>query len=515
MLNEDEFLRDSSSGADAWTRYCGFLELSVDRFCEIQRRLLIRQLEKVVEAPLYQKLVGVTKPLDIDEFRRAVPLTSYKDYVPYLQDEQERELPQKPLYWIHTSAVGGSFKRVPWTDRFHRLQCRNIISAMILSSAEEMGDIHVRPGCKVLNLIPEKPFASAQLASAITDRFSARLIPTPETSEKLPFRKKIDTAIAMALNSDIDFAIGMTSSLLKLGERFSNRLPDIRRSPLDMMKLHPVVTWRLLRNRSTDIQLPGMAWKVKGIIGWGADSNIFERDIEQQWGKKLQQMYASSESGIMAMQDWHHGPLAFLPDSVFFEFIPQEFVNASAPITVLITDVEEGKAYEPVITSFYGMPFLRYRQGDLVRFVASEGKENGVPRITFVGRADDIIDLFGIARINTEVFSQALDKGGFSKKEWFLRKEFNAGRVILQLYIELDSGIDVADVERRMSRALKLVDRHWAEAIYTMGYNPIKIKALPPGTFRLLSNNSKEIHMNPPEPTIQEIDRLVSVNHVV
>lgn len=508
MLYEDQFLRDGSSSATAWTRYCGFLDLSVDQFCEIQRKLLIRQLEKVTEAPLYKKLVGGAKPLSIDEFRRAVPLTSYKDYAPYLQDGQESELPQKPRYWIHTSAARGTFKRVPWTDRFHRLQCRNIISALILSSAKGPGDVQVMPGCKILNLIPERPFASAQLAFGLTDQFSAQPIPALEASEKLPFIKKMDAAIMLALNSNIDFAIGMTSSLLKLGERFRYLLPDIRRSPSAMMKLHPAVAWRLLWSWRDGSQLPAGAWKVKGIIGWGADSDVFEKEFEQQWGKKLLQMYASSESGIMAMQDWRHGPLAFLPDSVFFEFLPQEFVGTSTPSTVLISDVEEGKVYEPVITSFYGMPFLRYRQGDLVRLVTVDGKGNSVSRMTFVGRADDTIDLFGIARLNTEVFSQALDQSELSQREWFLRKELNQGRVMLRLYIELDRGTDVVDVERRVSRALKLLDRHWGEAVYTMGYNPIKIKALPPGTFHRLGGGHSRVHMNPPDSTIQKIDRL-------
>jgi len=193
---------------------------------------------------------------------------------------------------------------------------------------------------------------------------------------------------------------------------------------------------------------------------------------------------------------------------VFFEFIPQESLNASNPSTLLINEVEVGKVYEPVITSFYGMPFLRYRQGDLVRIVSCDSKENGVPRMTFVGRADDIIDAFGIARLNTEVVSQALGQIGLTQREWFLRKEFNQDRVILRLYIELDSGNDVATVEQRVSRAVKSIDRHWGEAVYTMGYNPIKIRALPLGTFRRLGDDCARVHMNPPDSMIKEIERL-------
>jgi phenylacetate-coenzyme A ligase PaaK-like adenylate-forming protein len=173
---------------------------------------------------------------------------------------------------------------------------------------------------------------------------------------------------------------------------------------------------------------------------------------------------------------------------------------------VLISEVEPGKVYEPVITNFYGMPLMRYRQGDLLRFVMPDGNANLVPRIQIIGRADDTIDVFGISRINTVTVAQALEQSGLSCDDWFLKKEFESGKMLLRLYIELDGSIDAAEMKRRFSRGLKLVDRHWAEAIFTMRYNPLEIKLLPPGTFRRLHDSHKMVHINPPDSTIQEIN---------
>ncbi|MFC1971739.1 GH3 auxin-responsive promoter family protein, partial [Chloroflexota bacterium] len=148
-------------------------------------------------------------------------------------------------------------------------------------------------------------------------------------------------------------------------------------------------------------------------------------------------------------------------------------------------------------------------QGDLLRFCPPDGKADLVPRMEFVGRADDLIDIFGISRITTDTVVQALERTGIFHDKWFLTKEFKHRQLVLRLYTELDGATDVVEMKRRLSRELRLIDRHWAEAIYTMGYNPLQIELVPPGTFRHLSDTQKRAHINPPESTMQEIDRLI------
>jgi phenylacetate-coenzyme A ligase PaaK-like adenylate-forming protein len=366
----------------------------------------------------------------------------------------------------------------------------------------------VTPGCKFLEIVPDKPFASAQLAWQLLEQFTVTAIPPQDKMEQMTFNKKLDISIQLALKSDVDFVGGMTSSLIKFETRFARLLSHIVRSPRAIMRLNAKVFWRLLRRLGRSNYFPRDAWVIKGIIGWGADTTSFAPSIERQWGKKLLELYASSEGGIMAMQDWRHGPLVLLPDIVFFEFIPHELVSQDNPSTVLIKDVEYGKIYEPVITQLHGMPFVRYRQGDLIRFVRPDGNSSLVPRIEFVGRADDVIDLFGIARINTNSFQQALKTNGLSGDEWFLKKEFEHDRVILRLYTEGSGSTDVAKIKRNLSTELRAVDRHWAEAIYTMGYNPLHIEIVPQGMFRLFTDVQKREHINPTESVLERMRQL-------
>jgi len=262
MLSENEFFRDNNSDT-VWTRYCGFLDLSLEKFCEIQQRLLLDQITKAADAPLYKELMPNARLRSIEEFRLTVPLSNYKDYTPYLQDDREDMLTEKPHYWVHTSASRGIFKRVPWTHRFHLMQSRNVISALILSAAKESGDVRVTPDCKILNLLPRRPFASACLGFGVIERFSAQLVPPLQSSEGLPFIKKMDTAILSALNDDIDFAFAMTSSLLRTGQRFGQLWNQIKRKPRILFKLHPSVALRLLWSKRDAHAFPKSAEQLR------------------------------------------------------------------------------------------------------------------------------------------------------------------------------------------------------------------------------------------------------------
>jgi hypothetical protein len=511
VRNEDAFFQ-SGRADDLWQRYCGFLSLSLDEFIHIQHGLLKEQigfLNNIADQKEPPTRNGIST---IDEFRQSLPLKNYENYSSQLQEEHENLLPEKPFYWVHTSAARGTYKKVPWTSRFNSVQCRNVISALILSAAQDMGDIKLAPGCRVLHLLPGRPFASASLAHALLEQFSVRTIPPLGEDENMAFTARIDKAMTMGLSSNIDYVVAMTSSLIKMGERFDHVWNKTRKNPLNILKIHPQVDWRLLNRKNNNEHFPVDVWALKGIVSWGADSAGLSGAIEQQWGRRPVQMYGSSEGGIMAMQDWHKKAMALLPDVVFFEFIPEEKVHIKDPPTVLIDELQEGKVYELVISNYYGMPMARYRQGDLVRIVKDGSNSGGVPRITWFGRADDTIDVFGISRINTGVLSEALTKLGLTTANWFLHKEYDDGHVILRLYVESDHKVQSPSLEHSLSRALKSIDRHWGEAVYTMAYNPIRIKLVPVGTFQHLGFPDRDDHsvkVNPPESCITELGRFI------
>ena len=91
MLPEDVFFK-TLTNEELWKRYCGFLDLSVEEFMQIQRALLSEQLALVADSVLGRKILGPRPPRTIEEFRATVPFTTYDDYEPYLGEKREDAL---------------------------------------------------------------------------------------------------------------------------------------------------------------------------------------------------------------------------------------------------------------------------------------------------------------------------------------------------------------------------------------------------------------------------------------
>ena len=70
MIKKDK-LFETGDQETMWQKYCGFLDLSLQEFMEIQEQLLMEQIELVYDSPLAKKFLP-KKPKDISEFRRLV-----------------------------------------------------------------------------------------------------------------------------------------------------------------------------------------------------------------------------------------------------------------------------------------------------------------------------------------------------------------------------------------------------------------------------------------------------------
>jgi len=74
---------------EIWDHYCNFLELSTEEAMQIQYRLLEEQLDLLKKSKLGRELLKDMASDSIEEFRRKVPLTTYKDYAPSLLEKNE------------------------------------------------------------------------------------------------------------------------------------------------------------------------------------------------------------------------------------------------------------------------------------------------------------------------------------------------------------------------------------------------------------------------------------------
>jgi len=510
-----------------WKRFCGFLDLTVPEFMDIQKRLLEEQLEVVGKSPLWEKLLNGKKPKTMEEFREMAPLTSYNThYAQYIGEEGKNQfLIKQPMIWSHSSGRGGKFKWIPWTEEGLEKYADATMAGMILAAADYKNDVNIPDGCRLLSILAPSPYISGISGQALASRFNIKFIPPPEISDKLDFQERIALGLKMALNDGADFVGAISTVLVKVGENMTANSRSMKITPY---MLRPPVLYRMLRAYlKSKIEkrpmMPRDLWPVKGIACGGTDTSIYRERLRYFWGKDAHEMYGMSEMGIVAMQSWVKKDMTFYPYLAFLEFIPEEdwlknrHDPSFTPRTVLINKLEVGKIYEMVITNFHGMYLMRYRPGDLIKVIALEDRENGIklPHISFYSRADSLIDLYSIVRLDERTLWQAIDNTGVKYEEWSARKEYQNVEPILKIYIELKEPTDPKDLELKIHDELKKGSALYAEAIQEMQTMPVSVKVLDNGSYQHYYEKRKAEgadmahlkppHMNPAEDAIKRL----------
>lgn len=481
---------------EVWQMYCGFLDLTLAEFMAVQERLLQEQLHLVNRSPWGDIFLSGAKPATVEEFRRIAPLTRYEDYAPFLGERREDLLPEKPVTWGHTSGRSGTYKWAPFTQQMFTKAGLHIMAAFVLAMARRRGDVRLEEKDVLVYNAPPRPYASGIALVSVQEQFPFRFVPPAELTESLTFQERLELSFKMAMVTGIDMVGSITSVLVKLGERFANGAGGTKMSS-DL--LHPQAMWRvaraLVRSRLAGRpMLPKDLWPVKGVICGGTDTGLYKEIIAEYWGATPYEVYAATEAGITAaIQAWDKKGLYFFPDAVFFEFIPEEewARNREAPSytprTVLLDEVQTGQRYELVITSLDGGAFLRYRMGDMVRFITLQDEEAGIalPSMECVGRSDDLIDLAGFTGLIDEpMIGRAVFDAGFPYEDWSARKETKPEGAQLHIYLELRSSAPVEDVQANIHENLKSLNPFYADLETVLQMRPLCITLLEPGTFR-------------------------------
>lgn len=165
------------------------------------------------------------------------------------------------------------------------------------------------------------------------------------------------------------------------------RAGELRRIPRE--DLHKGIIKKIWRN-------------VKYILAIGGDSFFYYTEKMREYAGDVPLhyfVYAASE-GVFGLAERLDIPDRYmlLPESVFFEFIPEK--GGHAPL--LMSDVEVGKKYEMVITNRCGL--YRYRLGDIVKIV---GMHEKAPVVKFCYRRNQVINIAG-EKSNQQQFDMAI-----------------------------------------------------------------------------------------------------------
>ncbi len=480
MVRPIDLLRQGRKN-ELWLMCCGFVDLSLDQFMAIQNRLLLEQLELLKASRIGSRVMGGAMPNTVEGFRKEVPLTTYNDYCPELQERREYVLPSKPIRWIRTSGYSGTYdtKWVPWSGRFEAELEKALAACALFAISRHRGDTSkVKEHMKVLYTVGGPEYASGAAGELTRRAFNFDFLPS--NAEGLSFTDRIKVAFAQALDEGLDAFGGLPSVLAVVGDQMREqpKKPDI-----GFLVAHPRAALRLVKGLARSRvagrpMLPRDIWDLKVILGGGTDSAVFKKKVEQMWGRRPLEMYGGTEGGIYATQTWDYNSLTFVPNLNFLEFVPEDehlkwqLDHSYNPKTVLLDEVKSNQNYELIITNFHGGTLARFRIGDMIRIVSLRNEETRInlPQMIFHSRADYLIDIAGLGRLTERIIWEALENTGVPYVEWTARKEVLGDRAVLHLYVEprYVNGIAERDIVKSFSRELQKLEKQYHHNPYNI-----------------------------------------------
>jgi hypothetical protein len=516
---------------EIWKEYCGFLNLSIEEYMQIQFRLMEEQLVLWSKSGLGKKILNGKVPKNVKEFREMVPLTTFSDYADILLSKQKDMLPGEPVIWIETTWEGGKhpLKLAPYTRNMLDVYKNNVLAVAILSTSTKWGEFSMRPCDKMLYGFAPLPYATGLFPLLLNEEFNFRYLPSLEDGAKMSFGERNRVGFKLGLKNGIDMFAGLSSVITYITESFCMEGSSGGSSIKSLLKLSPTMSFRLIKAKiksklNQEPIKPKDIFKLKSLICAGTDTAVYKDFLEEYWGIRPSEIAAGTEPTCIGTETWAKNGLILFPDACFYEFISEEDMlknladHSFKPSTYLINELIPNKNYEIVISVLKGGAFARYRVGDIYSCVSNGSSSDGValPHLTYVDRVPTVIDIAGFTRITQNTISEAIRVSGLKLKDWFARKEFLNNRPYLNLYVEFfeerleTMAISTAVLAEHLNVYFKYFDNDCKDLKKLLGIEPLKITILKCGTLEEYEKitNSKIQKINAPAYILKEIDRI-------
>ncbi|MBN4059388.1 GH3 auxin-responsive promoter family protein [Dehalococcoides mccartyi] len=516
-----------------WRKLWQFLDYSGDQFATVQSESLRSQFASMSNNPVMSALsASGTDFTSIDDFRARVRLSVWDDYSGHLKPETNgTQRSDESNTWVYTQYGAGNSKWIPYTPAALDHLSDSVVAAIGLAASTNGKNSNIERGDRALFNIPPRPYLAGHVAFGLAEKYGFKPLIPLEPGEDMEFKQRIAEGFAHALNDRVDILISMTSVLKRVAERFDPNTTRTNGSGGLIKKVNARGAFRLagakLKSTLTHHTMkPRDLWEPKCVVGWGLDTRFYSDQIEDAWGRPPYEVYASTEVGAMGIQFRDGGGMGFNPHTCFYEFIPESELEIERsdpnymPRTCLLDEVEPGKSYEVVVTSFFDMPFVRYRLGHIVQFTSDYtgyGHE-----FLFVGRSDEQIDIGGFTRVDESTVWKAISKAGLPVRDWTLRREIEGIVPELHMYMELSSSFEATRLVPTLHKALKDCDPLYSDLETMLGICPLKVTVLSPGTFDAYTDmqlkqgaslvSSRPTRMNPND---EIVGRLVALDRAL
>lgn len=388
---------------------------SLERPDEVQRDLLAEIIRENGDTE-YGRGYGLPRVRTADEYRRAVPIRTHEELMPWIERVMAGEsnvlTADEPVVYFSSSGSTGREKHIPVTRTYMQrcfLPFYYASFAVLLQAIPEA----VAPN-GVLNLWqdPTSPIARTAAgqphigASQVDYRkFGESVAVGPGNNaawsvipDALAGANPWDRAyykLRLAAEQDIRLLIGVNPAMVaglpyQLREQWPRLVEEIRAGTLGGLP-------HTAPNPERADEIAGYAktfgtvhpyhlWpRMTGIVAWNsAIASMYLPRVRETYGPGVQLFaapIASCEGPAAVPVDRHpSGAPLYLP-GCFYEFVPAEQPITADSETLLATELDEGREYHLVFSHVGGL--FRCAVTDVVRVVGHVGR---TPRIEYAGR---------------------------------------------------------------------------------------------------------------------------------
>lgn len=516
---------------EIWNQYCGFLDLNMEEYMNIQKRLMEEQISLWSNSIIGKTILKGKTPGNIEEFREMVPLTDYEDYADILLRKDGDSLPGNPVIWIQTTWEGGKhpIKVAPYTRSMLDTFRNNVVACLLLATSQEKGKFSYEEGDKMLYGLAPLPYATGLLPLLLGEETDIRFLPEVKEAVNMSFSQRNKLGFKLALQKDVELFFGLGSVAYAVSQSLASSGAGSK-DLASLLKCDPHMLYRMakakrLSKKENHPIRPKDLFGLKGFMVAGTDNRCYKDELEELWGIRPMEIFAGTEPSLIGTESWTRKGMYFFPDSCFYEFITEADMEKNeenpsfVPHTLLMDEVIPGEIYELVLTVLKGGAFARYRCGDMYRCVGLSNREDGtrIPRFEYIDRVPSIIDIAGFTRISENGITSAIRLSGLPVHNWAAAKEFNENnRPFLHMYVEVEKGalaeraVSSEILKEILSTYFKYIDQDYRDLKKILGMDPLVVTILKCGSFGAYSEKYGKTlrHMNPSRRELAELIRM-------
>ncbi len=463
------------------------------------------------------------------DFARQVPILRYEDHQPYIQRVASGEIGamfgrgQRVRMFALTSGTTDEPKHIPVTDYFLR-EYRRGWNAFGIKALLDHPEAFLRGIVQVTSRMDESRSPVGIPCGAITGlmaRTQKRLVRkyyvTPQCIAEIDDpAAKYYTIMRLALPADVAFAVTANpATQLKLA-----RTADAQREQL-VRDIHDGTLWqdlpvpdpvrralrpRLLPDHACAGRLEALAakhgkllpkhyWNLAFLANWtGGTMGLYLQDFPHYFGDlPVRDIGLLASEGRVSVPIEDGTPAGILEvSSHFFEFVPPDRIEETAPPAFRCHQVEVGQEYSVLLTTSSGL--YRYDLGDLVRVVGFVGQ---APVIEFLNKGEHVCSLAGEKLTEHQVIramEQAGRRAGTNLTNFVLSPRWDNPPYYL-LHVEPASAGDQAfsdELARELEQQLSAINIEYASRRRSSRLAPVRLNLLPPGFLTQLDHEQAE-----------------------